>query len=333
MRRALLALALALAALPAAAQVGLTRVEFADDAFGPRRLSFALFYPVAPEAAGGPRFPLPFTEGLALLRDAPPAPGPRRPLLLLSHGRGGHALVSAWLGQAMAEAGYLVAAIDHHRANSWDSSIVFTGPRIWQRPVDLSRGLTHLLADPAWGPRIDADRVAVAGHSQGGFTALWLGGAEVAPERFLAYQRRWREDPRVPAHLRAEMPLDAAPATGLRDPRIRALVALAPGLVQVFGMDAAGVARVAVPALVLVGTADTATPAEENAAFAARHAPRAELVLIEGAGHEIFTNRCDQEGRDEFPADCADPPGVDRAAIHRDVAARMVGFLNRALAR
>lgn len=329
-----LAAGLLLAVIPsvrAQSPVGLRLVEFTVTADEPRPLSFALFYPAAPADPEAPRFPLPFTEGLDLLHEPPPAEGPRRPLLVLSHGRGGNALVSAWLGQRLAEASYVVAAIDHPRANGWDSSIVYLSTRIWQRPVDVSVGITHLLADPTWGPRLDPERIAVAGHSQGGFTALWLGGAQVNEDRFLAYQRRWKNDPRVPAHLRAQMQVDAAPARGLRDGRVRALVAMAPGLVQGFGMDAAGLRQVAIPALIAVGSADAATPPAENAAFAARHVPGADYLEIPGAGHEIFTNRCDDEGRTEFPADCTDAPGVDRAAIHRDFARRVLRFLDQAL--
>ena len=35
-----------------------------------------------------------------------------------------------------------------------------------------------------------AERIGIAGHSQGGFTALWVGGAKVNPDRYAAFQRR-----------------------------------------------------------------------------------------------------------------------------------------------
>jgi len=47
--------------------------------------------------------------------------------------------------------------------------------------------------------------------------------------------------------------------------------------------------------------------------------------------HEIFTNQCNQIGRDEFPEACIDAPGVDRAALHREIADAANRFFDRHL--
>ncbi|TMK04393.1 MAG: lipoprotein signal peptide, partial [Alphaproteobacteria bacterium] len=49
---------------------------------------------------------------------------------------------------------------------------------------------------------IDASRIGVAGHSQGGFTALWVAGTTINPEKYLAFQRGWRNNQMVPDYLR-----------------------------------------------------------------------------------------------------------------------------------
>ncbi len=41
----------------------------------------------------------------------------------------------------------------------------------------------------------------------------------------------------VPAYLREQMSLDAGPAQGVRDGRVRATFAIAPGDIQAFGVD------------------------------------------------------------------------------------------------
>ena len=64
--------------------------------------------------------------------------------------------------------------------------------------------------------------IGVAGHSQGGFTSLWIGGAKVDADKFLAFQKGWKNNQAVPAHLRDELPLDPAPALDVRDTRIKA---------------------------------------------------------------------------------------------------------------
>ena len=51
-------------------------------------------------------------RGVNVQRDATPAPG-AHPVLLLSHGFGGNWRNLNWLAYAMAEQGYIVAAVDH----------------------------------------------------------------------------------------------------------------------------------------------------------------------------------------------------------------------------
>jgi predicted dienelactone hydrolase len=340
MRIALLALALAAwPALAPAAEglpgglypVGMTQLEYADPADG-RVLDSLLVYPAAPEPGAVPGGIF-LSTNLELYPDAPRAEdGLRHPLVVFSHGAGGNATGYAWFGQYLAARGYIVAMLYHYRANTYDSSALYMRNRIWQRPHDVAVHITHLLGDPAWGPRIDPERIGVAGHSQGGFTALWVGGAEVDPARFEAYQRRWKENPAVPAYLRAEMEVDAAPALGVRDARVRAAFAMAPGDVQGFGMDAAGLGRMAVPAYIIVGEGDTTTPPADNAAFAAEHIPDAVLEILPGpVGHEIFGNECDAIGRDNYPEACVDAPGVDRTALHAHIGAAAVAFFDARL--
>jgi predicted dienelactone hydrolase len=109
----------------------------------------------------------------------------------------------------------------HYRANTFDSSALYVRSRLWQRPRDISLDITHLLRDAAWGPHIDPNQIGVAGHSQGGFTALWIGGAETDPDLFQAFQRAWKNNQAVPAYLREQMRVDAEPARDVRGVRGR----------------------------------------------------------------------------------------------------------------
>jgi predicted dienelactone hydrolase len=81
-----------------------------------------------------------------------------------------------------------------------------------------------------WGPHIDATRI----------TALWISGAKVNADKYLAFQRQWRNNQMVPEYLRKELPLDAGPALNVHDSRAKAVFAMAPGDIQGFGMDEAG---------------------------------------------------------------------------------------------
>ena len=314
-------------AAPSTYPVGVAQIEYVT-ATDHRPMWMAVFYPAALKDPSAAQFHVPFTINLRIYTDAPfIGDGAKHPLIMLSHGRGSDAWQYVWLAQALASHGYIVAALNHYRANTYDRQIGYLANMIWQRPVDVSLDIDHLLADPVWGPRIDADRIGVTGHSQGGFTALWIGGARLNPDVFLAFQRRFINNPQIPEAIRKELPLDAAPALNVADHRVKAVMAMAPGIIQAFGMDAAGLGELKVPAFLTVGASDTQTPPKENAVFAASHIPHSQVWVIPGAvDHEIFTNECDEEGRNEFPEGCIDKPGVNRHILHGEIAARALKF-------
>ena len=318
------------AALPTTSYpVGMTQIEYSDPTQSDRPLNYMLIYPAAPDIAATP-FKVFLSTKLRLYKDAPiVSDGLKHPLVVFSHGAGGNGSGYAWFGQYLASHGYLVAMVYHYRANTFDSSALYVRNRLWQRPRDVSLDITHLLADKTWGPHIDPNQIGAAGHSQGGFTALWLGGAKVNPDLFVAYQRGWKNNQVVPSYVREQMQLDAEPAVNVRDDRVKAAFAMAPGDIQGFGMDEAGLRQMSIPAYIIVGAADTATPPKENAEFAAKYIPHAKLDVLPGqVSHEIFDNECDQVGRDNYPDACIDAPGVDRAKLHEYIGNAALKFFD-----
>jgi len=309
--------------------VGMTQVEYVDPTGDGRSLNYMLIYPAAPDGDATP-FNVFLSTKLHLYKDAPIVDdGLKHPLVMFSHGAGGNGSGYAWFGEYLASHGYVVAMAYHYRANTFDSSALYVRNRLWQRPRDIGLDITHLLQDKAWGPHIDSNQIGVAGHSQGGFTALWIGGAKVNPDLFLAYQRGWKNNQVVPAYVREQMRVDAEPALDVRDDRVKAAFAMAPGDVQGFGMDAAGLRQMAIPAYIIVGAADTTTPPKENAEFAAKHIPHARLDVLAGqVKHEIFNNECNQIGRDNYPEACIDAPGVDRAKLHEYIGNAALKFFD-----
>ena len=313
--------------------VGMTQVEFVESANGGRPLDFMLCYPAAPNR-GATAFKMFMAANLNLYKDAPiVADRLKHPLIMFSHGAGGNGSLYAWFGEYLASHGYLVALLYHYRANTFDSSAVFVRNRLWQRPRDISLVITYLLQNEIWRSHINPNQIGVAGHSQGGFTSLWIGGAEINPDLFLKFQRGWKENQVVPAYLREQMHIDAELARDVRDNRVKAAFAMAPGDIQGFGMDEEGLRKMKIPAYIIVGAADTATPPKENAEFAAKYIPHAQLDVLPGqVNHEIFDNECDQMGRDNYPESCVDAPGVDRAKLHDYIGAAALKFFDTNLA-
>jgi predicted dienelactone hydrolase len=201
----------------------------------------AVFYPAVIDESSAKPFVMPFFTRLTLYKDAEIAfDGEKLPLVMLSHGRGSTGLTYAWFAQTLAAHGYIVAAPYHWRANSYDSTVAYLANKLWQRPFDVSLDIDFLLSDPAWSKYIDPGRIGVAGHSQGGFTALWLGGADVNRDKSLAFQQGWRNNQQIPAHLRDALPLDPESALKVKDPRVKAVFAMAPGIIKAFGRDEGG---------------------------------------------------------------------------------------------
>lgn len=160
-------------------------------------LTVAVWYPTAappaPYRYGGP------TTGRVAV-DAPPlAAGAPYPLLVFSHGYGGGGISSAFFTEALAARGWIVACPDHHdrhsavrirggqsadvdgvallrHAREIASSTPADRDKYLYRVEELQRTLNGLIDSPAFGGLIDSGRIAVGGHSFGGFTALGLGG-------------------------------------------------------------------------------------------------------------------------------------------------------------
>lgn len=189
----------------AGSPVGIKQLDYFDPDQGGRHLAVAVFYPAAVRDPSARPFVMPFFANVRIYKDAEPALEPaRHPLVVFSHGRGSNGLSYAWFAELLASRGYIVAALNHYRANTYDSTIAYLANKLWQRPLDVGLVISRLLNDPFWGAHIDDVRIGVAGHSQGGFTALWVGGARVNPDKYLAFQRGWRNNEMVPEHLRKD---------------------------------------------------------------------------------------------------------------------------------
>lgn len=103
----------------------------------------------------------------------PPGPGPF-PAVLLFHGCGGVRRVMHNYAEAAANAGVAAIIVDSHgpRGIDYQAALaqVCTGRRLWarERAADLHAALAIARDDP----RLDRDRLALAGWSHGGWTIL-----------------------------------------------------------------------------------------------------------------------------------------------------------------
>lgn len=149
----------------------------------------ALFNQVSPVATNGARS-IEIAGLKVALWEPSLAPESKLPLVIFSHGFHGSNTQSAFLMRALAKAGYLVIAPDHRDAhwpqeqeNSFRPEISFKEAGSWNdrtyknRALDICNLLCALHEDSDWNCRIDWSKVALAGHSLGGYTVLGLAGA------------------------------------------------------------------------------------------------------------------------------------------------------------
>src|SRR5437763_1858789 len=101
-----------------------------------------------------------------------PVSGDRLPLIVMSHGRrgwyGGHHDTAA----ALADAGFVVAVLNHPGDTWRDTSRTDGLSVLVERPADMKRLIDYMLE--AWpdASRIDPKRIGLYGFSFGGYTGL-----------------------------------------------------------------------------------------------------------------------------------------------------------------
>jgi predicted dienelactone hydrolase len=260
--------------------------------------------------------------------NAPPADG-KFGLIVVSHGAGGLSLNHRDLAMALASHGYVVVAPTHPRGENNDIS----GVSVWVgRPKQVSRVVDALLEDAELGPRIERERIGVVGHSNGGYTALAVAGAKPSPAASVAHCQRHPDDFRFCSYGGAatrEATRKVGDIPDVRDPRVRAIVLMAPNAAP-FTDDA--LAQVVVPVRLYGAERDDLTLVRYHAERLAKALPpQTEYVLVKRAGHFSFVASFPGVLKRIAGEAAKDPEGFDRDALHEAMNSEIVGFFDRKL--
>jgi len=303
-----------------------------------KALRVTVWYPADAGAKEEPQFvgpsDAPFAfMGKAALDASLPAGSQRFPLIVLSHGTGGTAGTLAWLGTELAAHGYIAAAVNHPGNTGVEAYTTQGFVLWWERAHDLSVLIDNMLADSNFGNRIDPKRIGAAGFSLGGYTMVEIAGGITDPSLFLDFCKSPRADgickdpPEFPgltekfANAKADPDMQSSLAhasDSYRDPRVRAVFAMAPALGPAF--RPASLKKISIPVEIVAGTADTNVPIASSAQFFAKEIPHAKLTLLPGATHYVFLFTCGDAGR---------KPGLGCAPIRRGLTATL--FMRRRL--
>lgn len=293
-----------------------------------RAMQMTVWYPAAPASGTPVTFAdNPVYLGHDALQDADPLPG-SRPVVLLSHGLGGLAFSVGWLAQGLAREGAVVIAPNHPNSSFFDFDMQ-AGMNHWTRTQDMQTALDALTLDAQFGPVLDLERVYAAGFSYGGWTALSLGGLRGHAGGFRDYCAAALP---VSSHcqdlLRAGVDLTDVDAemwqASHRDPRIKAVAAIDPGLIHGIPEDFA--AGLTVPALLAaLGSGDDRLHATDfDASGFAAMVPDAGILRIAPASHFTALPLCKPAGaailkEEQDDPVCTDPEGTVRAEVHRQL--------------
>lgn len=199
-------------------------------------------------------------------------------LVVFSHGDGGCGTQSLFLTESLARQGYIVVAPDHpdalcsvdggpSRGPDATPEPSFASPDLWSdssfagRRDDIMSVTDYMLATEPFRSHIDAQKIAVMGHSLGGYTALAFSGG-------------W---------------------STWRDPRFKAALLLSPYLLPFLGNGA--IPAIHVPLMFQGGTADIGiTPFIKGpvgqyptGAYDLANSPKY-FLEVQGAGHLAWTN-------------------------------------------
>ena len=287
-------------------------------------LSGAIWYPCAAEPAHVALGSLsPGADfGLKGVRDCP-VTGAKLPLIAFSHGRGGFFGQHHDTAEALADAGFVVASINHPGDTANDSSRRDTLSVWGSRPVDMIRLLDFLLND--WKDRtvIDPARVGFFGFSLGGYTGLALMGTK--PD-FTALARFCNET--MPACV--QLHNGEAPPNPPQDARIRAAVIVDPAPIV---LTRENLAAVKLP--FQFWRSQFGGPGVGDGSPMARVAeslPGKPESHVVPAGHFAFLAPCSAELAAAIPRICTDvPAGFDRAGFHREFNAAVVKYFREQL--
>lgn len=272
------------------------------------------------------------TSGIATFEAPPANTAAPYPLIIFSHGSGSSPLLSLFYTEHLASHGFVVIATEHPNNtmidriglfNDYDADV--TDNYVY-RPQDIRRTIDYALdilnVEDNLAGMIDAENIAVSGHSFGGYTSFAAAGGQldfsalqnwcdenqavrvgdVRDESALTSDNRdvlltggvcyLQESAERLAELRG---LDTVPDglwDSVGDERISAVLAFAPWNAPIFGET--GLANVTVPTLIIVGSNDNTTQPERDARNFYQWVNTNDKMIVElvNGDHSLFIDVC-----------------------------------------
>ena len=293
------------------------RIEHLE--FEGRTMAIALWYPAEVAASARTYEYAHHLFGSAVAKARPARSSAPYPLIIYSHGGTSCGIQSLFFTENLASYGYLVVAPDHQ--DSWNcstdsgpeqpsepaggrlkigsrsarsrlkASLALIGSYDWRfRIKEISATIDYLLLmnqqAGEWQNSINPLAIGVAGHSIGGWDALVLGGVEIHCERAedMDPQNNKSKTSRPDRVNLCNLDGYRGKLTSLRDPRVKAVLALSPSVWVL--PNHRGEAASAAPVMIISGEKRDIKPKDLLDTYNHLPAPRY-LLLVRGADHRL----------------------------------------------
>ena len=225
----------------------------------------------------------------------------RDPLVVMSHGFAADRKSLQYLAYHLASHGFSVVAIEHPGSNirsltqaGFNLKKLLPPSEFIDRPLDVSFVLDRLAQlnrqKGFFQDQLNTQQVTAIGHSFGGYTALALAGARLAPQELRRFCEANVILGRSPADWLQCAATDLPPTRQqFRDRRVAQLILLNPLIGKLFGNS---LSQITIPTLMVTATADGITPSLEHQLRPfAQLAGEKYLVTAIGATHMSITDR------------------------------------------
>jgi predicted dienelactone hydrolase len=216
-------------------------------------------------------------HGQAVRDAAPLTSEPPYPLVIISHGHPGNRYLMSHLAENLASKGFVAVSIDH-KESTYDDQKAFAST-LYNRAFDDLFVLNEMarLARPGSGSflngRLDAGRTGLVGYSMGGYGAVNVvgGGYSKASETI---------DGAPPNKLLGERGAVNPEYRKTMDPRIKAVIAIAPWGMQRGFWDGEGLKGITTPVLFVAGSVDDVAGYEKGTKAIYQGAVNADRYLL-----------------------------------------------------
>ena len=304
--------------------VGFCRIEILDEHKGitfPMLVMYPTCTPAKPVTFG------PFSLDVAI--EAPVEDG-SFPLVMISHGSGGSYLTHRTLGANLAKNGFVVCMPEHPFNNRNNNEWQYTLENLTHRPRHIRLAIDQVLSHDKLKNHLASDRVAIIGHSVGGYTALAVAGGVPHTQFIVEFCQRSENQDLLFCTIVRRNELKPQKIAGAADSRIKAVVLFAPD-VSLFMSDGA-LSNVNVPVLLLVAEKeDTPLETAEIVMNGLPDSSQLSYRMVENAGHYSFLSPFPESIKNRLGGAARDPASFDRDRFHEELNMEVLDFLQREL--